>query len=669
LQVQCIPGMHRRTSVDTTMKNAACTKVGLIGCVLCGLIAPAPAAERRAPDALARYVPGDAFVIFGYTSTPEREFVDQHWSRVYRALEASNIGRELHAAIALSIPEKDRAEFDATWQRMTDLFGAVQWCDLIANDLVFAERIVGLFPDWFFIMRPEAATLDHNEKALAAILQTVADLETGGKVTFSQKVAGGVSMSMLDVRDAPIGLCVMRKGEVLAVVVGRPGRDACRKLLAGETDIAQSMAGNARYRAALADVPAPQHIVSFVDLRQLFDVLPNFPKMVAGRVEERRKAEQRRQSGSNGDSGPQGQTRPVTPADLPQDAQDFFNFFAAFLDEVNIIDYIVTSGRMDGYQELTYSAVKPDPSAANKPLFKIVAGSRPLGKFQRYLPVETRSFTAFGGADLEGFYGWMLDFVRDKVPDGDQLYAKWAQVQEKIGFNVQSQLLGWLGAEVIIAEIPPAVPSPFGGGDAVLLWRVKERDRAREMLDRGLKRIDALANEYSPPFSLQPATQIPADGFLRINHFTTVAFQIQPCIGIWEDWLVMASSENAVRLMIETANGKHPNILENQRFRQEGLNVEGPVHYASFQDMSQFGQQMAALFMGLGFGVASIPDSPETRPIKAIMQTMSGLGPVVSEINFINSVYSVTEYRDDRWYTTSKTTYKPPTKTAASHPE
>jgi hypothetical protein len=42
---------------------------------------------------------------------------------------------------------------------------------------------------------------------------------------------------------------------------------------------------------------------------------------------------------------------------------------------------------------------------------------------------------------------------------------------------------------------------------------------------------------------------------------------------------------------------------------------------------------------------------------------------VVSEINFINSVYSVTEYRDDRWYTTSKTTYKPPTKTAASHPE
>jgi hypothetical protein len=164
LQVQCIPGMHRRTSVDTTMKNADCTKVGLIGCVLCGLIAPAPAAERRAPDALARYVPGDAFVIFGYTSTPEREFVDQHWSRVYRALEASNIGRELHAAIALSIPEKDRAEFDATWQRMTDLFGAVQWCDLIANDLVFAERIVGLFPDWFFIMRPEAATLDHNEK-------------------------------------------------------------------------------------------------------------------------------------------------------------------------------------------------------------------------------------------------------------------------------------------------------------------------------------------------------------------------------------------------------------------------------------------------------------------------------------------------------------------------
>ncbi|MCB9849983.1 MAG: hypothetical protein H6817_04690 [Phycisphaerales bacterium] len=617
--------------------------------------APLPllGAERAPAESLGRYIPSDVFVFVGKAHTSEHEFVEAHWARVFRALCSCGIEREVHNAISTSLEGEDRAKFEATWDKLMGALKGVQWGDLPANEVAIGERISGLFPDWFFLARPKAETLEDNVRGLAEVMRTLASFDTGGNIEYQEREERGIHIWSIDFRQAPIGFCLLRKGDIVGVVAGLPGRADCIALLSGDKGVT-AIVDSPRFRSAVAELPAAEHAIGFVDINRLMGVLRRLPMIAMGM------AQQHLPPHAEGE-------KDADCAESKAEVDVWLGVFASLIDMVDVMDYIAFTGRMEGEQEITETISKIKPTASKSPLYNLVASQKPVEAFQRYMPVETMSFSASSFVDPGACYGVIKDFVVTKIPNGETGWKEWERIQSEISFNIEEDLLSWLGGEFITITIPRATPSPFGGEDGVVMMRVKDPELARAKLSAGLDRLVRVASEYGQVFQADPTTSISTNGFRQLVHPVTAGLLLRPCIGVWDNWLVFGASEHAVEMCIQTARGQHDTIAKNARFRAEGLPTDsGNVYLASFTDMSKMGEQLTSAFIGLGFFGASIPENRETRPMKAMIRALGSLGPVFNEINFISSKCDVTTFENDTWHTTTKFTYKSGAKSTVS---
>jgi hypothetical protein len=618
--------------------------------------APSFAEESSAvPGSLARYVPADVWMVFAEVATPEREFVAAHWARVHRALASCGIDREFRAAIRASLPEGERTAFDQTWDRLVGAIGKVNWRDLAAHEVIVAERFAGIFPDIFVILRPAAETRAENIAALSEIFQTVGNFNTNGQLTLTQEKRQGVTVCALDLCGAPLGVYLLHKDDVIAIVVGKAGKDDTIALLSGQGQV-KSLLDNPRFREALREMPAAEYAYSFLDLHKLFEILPALPRMIMGQAHAEQQAKEQA-----ADPG-----QPAAPPPDNSHVDQVLRIFATVMDHLDIIDYVVMTQRMEGHQELAYTAVRAKPAAREKPIYRMLTQRTPIASFERYVPVEAKAFSVSTMLDVEILYELILQLVRENAPA--HVSSTWEQLQRDWGFDVREDLLSWFSGEMISVGLPLTTPSPFGADDSVVLLRVKDAAKARSKVAVGLQRLAAFMADRGQAVQYTPLKDFPAEGFQRVYTGLLAAMMIQPCVGVWEDWLVVGTSESAVRSVLETAAGRHANIRENARFRSEGVAADGPVCSASFKDLSCLGQELTGVLTGLGFAGGSIPDEPETRSIRLIFRSLGSLAPVVNEMNFFSSASSTTMFADGVWRSTTKVTYKPPAESAKAAP-
>ncbi|HRX83704.1 MAG TPA: DUF3352 domain-containing protein [Phycisphaerae bacterium] len=618
--------------------------------LLLSAAATAPADDLTpVPGTLARYVPADVWMATASISTPEHAFVCAHWDRVKKALSVCGIDREIRAGILASLPEAQRPEFEKTWDTLLDAIRSVNWTDLTGNELLVAERFTGIFPDVFLVLRPEPATLDQNVAGLARTLKTLASFDKDGDITFSDYEERGVKVWALEIKDAPVGLYVLHQGPIVELVAGRPGRDDALALLCGNGKT-KSLLDNPRFRRALGEVPPPQHQYAFLDLHSLFSVLPMLPKMIAG--QQALEARQRREAAAASGNAV-GEVQEDT-----SEVDAWLGLFAAIMDNVDVVDYIVTSSRMEGTQEYSYSVTRSLASARDKPVYRMLANRRPIESIEKYIPAEANSFGAYSTLDVGILYDLILSLIRDHAPGGAAVCDKWEQLQQAWDFNLREDVFSWLSGELIKIELPARTPTPFGNAAGVTMIRVHDPQKAQAKVEAGLNRLAGFMQSRGQSLELVSAESATTAGFKRIETGMFMAFMMKPCIGVWEDWLVFGTSDHAIRTVIDTATGRHDNILKNKRFRADGLTPEGPVVGATFADLSRVGEQLTAFFIGMGFAAGSMPDQPELRPIRTMIRSLGSLGPVVNEINFFSSMSSVTTFADGVWHTTTKLTYK-----------
>ena len=141
-----------------------------------------------------------------------------------------------------------------------------------------------------------------------------------------------------------------------------------------------------------------------------------------------------------------------------------------------------------------------------------------------------------------------------------------------------------------------------------------------------------------------------AEGFRQVTH-PMMMMMLKPVIGVKDEWLIVGTSAEAINKCLAVAGGDAPSIMENKRFREDGLIPKGPVRSASFTDTTNFGQELGAALgvIGMvgGMATASMPDQPEdARQAKRIAQTMLStmmkLSPVLQKLDFYSSESAVT---------------------------
>jgi len=644
--------------------------------MLAAWLAPSLAFAGQLPArfTLGQYVPDHAWLYVHAAHNPERAWIEQQWAGVFDALKNSGIDRDITTLVMSALSDEDRAKAEATIEKVTKLLRGVHWGDLTKHEFLFAE---GISPTpygygYVFLVRGAENSGGSNSAGLVAILKEIAALSPDHLRLNESKMRDADVWSLQITGDKPADpvmvFDLLRKGDVVGLVFDfrmsdeapSPTRQSLQDvlaLMAGDSG-KRSITADPRFQEALSLVKPPQDVVTIFDAKTLFSDLNGMFSKAGARLAAKR-AEAKKAVADAAAKAAKNGGEPRVPSDTQakntaegddNGEEKGLAVLQKLLSLVDIVDYYVTTVETQGKRELTHSAVRIQQGKQNSPMASACLMRQPFERFDQFIPADATGFKVNGFIDLGAFYKIARDFVAAEIPDGAEVISQFDAKLTEVGFDPQRDIFDWFSGEMISIELPAAVVTPMGGADSVTMFRVKNPELASAKVNRAIDFVNGVMQKKGQMLMVTPA-KVDVEGFREITHPMFAMF-LRPVVGVQGDWLTIASSAAAVNKCLSVASGKAPSIRENKRFKEEGLLPTGPVAAASFQDTSNFGQELAGVIgiIGMfgGMATAGIPENPETHQLKKMIQSALGivlkLGPILQKIDFYSSESSMTTY-------------------------
>lgn len=604
------------------------TMMCAVACLLPGM------ARAQLPErfTLGRMVPDDCWMVlhFAHNPEPERAWIEERWTPVCEEFQKQKIWEDVKQLVFSQMGEADRAQAEAMVTTWSALLEAVDWEDLVQEEFVFAERLTPMIPDYMILVRGVEGSGEANATALAAILQQIAAM-TELQVTPSD-VSGAQLWTMP--LGVPYTIELFRKGDVIGLVAGDNIAKELLSMLAGE-EMKRPFVDAPRFQEALSLVPKPEDGVLYFDFKMLLQNINGLMQMAMAKEAD------------------------------TEDARQGIEVVKKVLDMVDMGDYLVATVETSGKRELTHSVFKVQQGKENCPLSNICLNRKPFEKFDTYIPVDATSFSVSGFIDLELAYKTVMDFIKNEVPDGEEAITEINNGLASVGFDPQADVFSWWSGEMISISLPAAMQGPMASGESVLMVRVKDKTLAAEKVNLAIDKLAAFMQQQGQALMVAPA-QVKAEGFRTVTHPMMMMMGVNPVVGVHDEWLMLASSPAALNKCLDVASGAAPSIMENTRFRQEGLVPKGPVTAASFSDLSNLGQELAMVVQMIGmFGGMAMASAPpdaadEVKVVQKAFGILSKLGPVLNKIDFFSSSSSVCTREGLLFHTEDALVYKDP---------
>ncbi|MCK4660164.1 MAG: hypothetical protein KAV82_11640 [Phycisphaerae bacterium] len=599
--------------------------VALLALPACALAGPG-----AQPFTLGKFVPHDCWMMIHGTHDPERAFIEAHWARVLEEVKKSGIDVETRQLLGSYMADTERAEFETAWNAAVELVKGVRWGELIAKELVFAERMGGITPDIILLCRSSPESVKHNVQGLKAILDTMASL--GENVSVTEQTTDGAVVWNLGSAGWPISLHLFNKGDVVGIVLGQQALNDVLALMGGKKG-AKTLVNSPRFQKAASELPAPESALMFFDFQMHIRDMNRMFELVFSQASAAGK-----HPGEN--------------------APGAIRFIRKVFDQINFLDYSMVVTRTEGLQEITLSTLCLRTDALDQPLCRMLTDRKPFRKFDRFIPKNAGGFSVSTFVDLQKLHEVVLDFIRTEAPDGPALLTAWANLQRELDFDIETDLFSWWSGETVRVTLPPAIKGPFASEDFAWFIRVKDAKLAKAKVNAGIDRLAALFREHDQMLMLSEANEVNAEGFRSITHPVVAIYGLNLIVGVADGHLVVGNSAACINACLATAAGKAPSIVEDARFKSEGLLPDGPVCSASFRDLRNLGQEWGTAFFMMGMAGQIIPDEPDTKSLKAIIQMLGRLSTAINQIDFLNSSAAVCTFDGRKWATREVLNYK-----------
>jgi len=582
---------------------------------------------------LPQFVPDDFWMFIAGCDTPEQAWVDAQWDSVFDALKESGLDREV-VSLVLALAEDDPTQRQAHLAQITAMIDRVRWRDLIAQEIIVAERLAPTANGYgyMFLTKVPGESVDANFAGLVGILQQLASMTNLFSLSAQDSAADAwwfLELQTDQQPQPPIRVDLFRFKETIGITLGQgAGADIAKEVIALLTGKSRrkSIVDSPRFKEALARVEPPEHFVMFFDIRRVFQAVEAL--LTRESEEAHRVSESER-----------GTIRALREAVSMGD----------------VLDYSITSKAMSGRRERRYSLTLLQPSKLDRPLARAFLDRRPFERIERLVPLEATSFSMNGGVDLGPLYGVVTEFVRDQVPGGPGYLQRWNAWLDSRGVDLQRDFFSWWSGEVVSVKMEPLVPNPFKGDDGVLMIRVRDPRLAAEKVNAAVEFLRRKSQRTGQMLLVSPA-RVQAEGFCELTH-PAMAMFLRPVVGVHEEWLMLGTSAGAIDRCLDVAAGRSPSILECRRFREEGLIPQGPVFSASFSDRANYGQQMGETAAIVGVFAAMLPAVQKSAPpvgpngrdarrwlsvMQSTLAIMAKLGPVFQRLDFYSSESSLT---------------------------
>lgn len=571
---------------------------------------------------LGRYIPDNACVYFHGVHNPERDFIAKHWERVIQAIGVCGIDVEIKNHLRRHLTPPDRVEFDRKWKAVHDAIRAVRWTELGKKEVAYAHRMIPMIPQHILLLRCDPGETESLSASLAKLLEAIASLSP--KLELTEGTRKGATVWTIGVPNTSLGAQLFRRDDIIGFVTSHRATRVILGMMDGRRP-GRSIVDTDAFKTAMASIEPPEDGLGFVHVALL-----------------------------------QKQIRELVDVALARagDDQDIALFkrvvFKAF-SHTEFVEHVVFSRSTDGLRETWHTVVKLRPDHDKKPLARAITQRRKFEVFDRFVPREAKGFSASTFVDLGLIYNTVIEFIRNEIPDeGPELVKRWERFQrETLGIDLKRDIFSWLSGEFVVVNLPTMTDSEI---NSVAFVRVKNAELARKKVDAALDWLTENGRKFQ--IMVSPAPEVEADGFRVAFHPMLAIMRAKPVLGIYDDWLVLGSSPQAVNKCIATSKGLCSSIRKSARFCEKGLPIRGHVNSVAFADQSRFGESLAAGCM-MANVFASIPvDTQELQPLKFAFRMASRLGPVFAQFNFFDSTAATFSFDGDVGVGRSIVTYK-----------
>ncbi len=580
---------------------------------------------------LTRAIPADVCFAAHSRNHDGLEFVNAQYERVWTALENARLDRQLKYLLKTVYREQgmELDDFESTWLEISDLLAGVEWSTLFKQECAVAMKF-GTPPEVILLMRPPKDQLAGDYRGFSAILKKLVALDPSLEVT--EITDGESAMIQFNLPGIlPVAATLAREGDTLLVGFGVTLVEQSLALLKGEVE--GTLSDSDRFKKAFAELPAPTDEFTYVDFERLL-------------------AQIRQATGAVLTMGE------ATGADEELGELDVVN---KLIDAIDMFDYLAEVKTTKGMRQTCRSTLVLRENAKSKPFYAAIFGNKPLQEPLKMIPVQAGDVTVTNGVNLHALYQALLKFVSEQIPEGEDAVAKFKEKLTELPFDLETDLLTWIDGGFSSFTIPG--PTPFSPGDWLLAIKVKDGEKAQEMVNRGLVEVAALLEAQSG--NVIDVEIDGAEGFKGID-MPAIATMLgmRPTIGIADGQLLIGSGVKPVELALAAAkSGK--TFAKNERYIKEGLPLADNVVSMSFHDTSKVGETWAGMLqMAPMIGALAPPEVQSNPVLRAAFGVAGRLAPVAREFNFFLSSCSQTTFDGRTLVTDTLVNYQEPPKPA-----
>jgi hypothetical protein len=605
--------------------------------LLCLAVAASAATAMAGMDdfKLARAVPGDVFMVVHSRSHAGQEFLRKQIDRVWAALEEQHLEQDFQkmikgmmASASSESQPNDTAAFEEQFQRFSELLTAIDCDALFGNETAVAMKIDFPMTQVVVLAAPKNGKTEEVFTAISKLAQELVALAPG-KINLATTGEGSSVVHVISPAEAPlpIGLTLARQGDVILLGLGTALPEQTLALLRGESD-AQPLMKSERFRNAFKDLPDGKDSISFVDLDRLFKQLNAMIAQVP--MDE----------------------APENVRALP----------GQVLAEFDVFDWVASVATTDGMKTTVESIAVVKPGTEGRLVYKAFMGGKPLKDPLKHVPVTASNFSAMSGIDTMALYNGVIDFVREKIPDGAAHIQEWEAMKQQLPFDLEKDLLAFVGGQFISFQLPGR--SAYSPSDWVTLASLNEAERAKSKLNELTEWGRAMLQKgQGSNGSLNEATVSNGTGFVT---FVSPVLMMapgfsSPTYGIQGDWMYLASGPKPIDASLATAGGSQPSFAENERFRKEGVSLDvSGLYAASFTDMTKMADEISGLLNMVPMLGMMAPDIYKNPAGRMVMSVVPKLAKVAKKLDFFQSSSSRTTFDGKRMHTLQVTNYREP---------
>jgi hypothetical protein len=620
------------------------TRAALSALALVAVVAATPRPALAADPSLLESVPGGAALAVHCKASAKDDFLEAYWADVFAAFQESGVLESAIDFVSAQAKAEDLQQFNSVMENVQELLFAVQWQDMISREVVYAmgwpygddelivtapdgEEVPRMWPSQYAMFRlANADSAKENATALAEILRALEGLAADDDIKIVASDSHGAHWEALSVGGV-FDLGVAQRGSLVAVYWDDALLSESFALMAGESDNAP-LAKSDRFTSIIERLPAADTQTSYVDVTAILDAV---------------------QRGFS----------TAYELNAAKDADDELVFEALnwFFDNFSGVDRAASTTRFEGHRQIVEELAIAAPGHADTVLGKILGEQRAFQDFHKFVPKDVKSFNVSSGFSPLRAYEGIADFV-GRFPGGEEGLQGLEQMFEMIaGMKIREDLLGWIGGEAVSVVFPTAMMQP---GEQAMLLGLRDTDKALDAIEKGVKQIDnLLAMQGMAPLKRKAAPgELGKQGFVLITHPQFEAMGASLVMGVDQDFLLVGTAK-ALEKVSQTMNGKAPTILDNQRFKDEGVLPQGPATSVSFADVSEEAANVAMALNMTGMLAMMIPpNDPDAEVGRQLLAMLQRLAPVAQKFDFFKTTASATTFDGTAWHKISATTYK-----------